>query len=175
MMRCFVAIFPDNQTIENIVKIQNELKKLPWKVKLVEPENLHISLTFLGEKTQEEINKIVDDLNDISSKIESFHVVLNKILFIPNENFIRVLALNVESEIGEKLRKKIVSKIGGSSHPLHLTLARVKMVSDKHAIVNKLKKTQINEGFKVDRIFLVKSVLTKNGPIYTKISEFRLK
>ena len=174
MVRCFEAIFPEEKVIKKSIEVLRLIDSLPMKTKLVEPENLHISLSFLGEKTDNEIQKIVNKLEIIAEGFHSFEVEFNGIEFIPNKSFIRVLAVKVKSFDGEVLRNKIVSSVGGSSYPLHLTLARVKNVSNKNKVVESLSSINISEKSIVKSFYLVKSQLTKKGPVYTPIKEFKL-
>jgi len=174
MVRCFVAIFPEEKIIEKSMEILKLIDTLPMKVKLVEPENLHISLSFLGEKSERQIREIIDKLEIISKGFHPFEVEFDGIEFIPNKSFIRVIAVKAESIDGETLRNKIVKFVGGSSHPLHLTLARVKNISNKPKVIDSLSKINISEKSTVNSFYLVKSQLMRSGPIYTPIKEFKL-
>ena len=173
-MRIFIATFIPEEIKEEIIKIQEVIKKLPMKAKLVEKENLHLSYTFLGEKSEKEVEEISSKLSIIVKKFQPFEILLDKIQFIPNKNFFRVIAIRVLSEIGEEIRKVIFNEIGGSSHPLHLTLARVKLVREKEKVLEKLEKIKLNNKFCVKEICVVKSVLTPSGPIYRKVACFSL-
>lgn len=174
-MRVFIASFLPKEIEEKVSNVQKILKTLSMKLKLVEKENLHLSYTFLGEKTEKEVKNISERLSSILKNYSSFEVKLKGIDFIPSKNFFRVISVKVESEIGEKIREEIYKKIGGSSHPLHLTLARVKRVGNKQEVIEKLEKVKIDESFLIDEICIVKSILTPSGPIYSKLYRFSLK
>ena len=169
-----MAIFPEEKIIEKSMELLKLIDTLPMKVKLVEPENLHISLSFLGEKSDREIREIIDKLEIISKGFHPFEVEFDGIEFIPSKSFIRVIAIKVKSGEGEILRNKIVNSVGGSSHPLHFTLARIKNIFNKPKVIDSLSKINISEKSIVNSFYLVKSQLTRNGPIYTPIKEFKL-
>ncbi|MFH7903457.1 MAG: RNA 2',3'-cyclic phosphodiesterase [Candidatus Aenigmatarchaeota archaeon] len=171
-MRAFIAYFLKEDLKEKIEKIQKELKNLnAFQAKFVEKENLHLSFTFLGE---------VEDVNPIIKKLESFRnygkieAKLKNLLLIPSKEYFRVIAIGVESDKAEKLRKEIFEKIGGDSKPLHLTLCRVKSVSNKQKVLEYQQKFNLEEDIVIDKICLVKSTLTFSGPIYEIIHEISL-
>ncbi len=55
-MRCFLAIELPEEVREELVRIQKQLPEA--KFKLVEPENLHLTLKFLGELSDFQVNKV---------------------------------------------------------------------------------------------------------------------
>ncbi|MEM0324883.1 MAG: RNA 2',3'-cyclic phosphodiesterase [Candidatus Aenigmatarchaeota archaeon] len=171
-MRAFIAYFLNENLKNKIVKIQKDLENLnAIKAKFVERENLHISFTFLGEINN--LNEIIEKLKEFKNygKIEA---KLKNIILIPSKEYFRVIAINVESEEGEKLRREIYKKIGGDSKPLHLTLCRVKNVINKNKIFEFVNSFNFEENFVIDKICLVKSTLTFSGPIYEIIHEIPL-
>jgi len=171
-MRAFIAYFIPDELKKKIVEIQNEIKSLnAINAKFVEEENLHLSFTFLGEIS--DVERIIKELESFRNrgKIEA---KLKNLLLIPNENYFRVIAIGVESEEAENLRKEIYKKIGGDSKPLHLTLCRVKSVSKKEKIIEYAKNFDFEESFVIDKICLVKSTLTSEGPIYEVVYEVTL-
>jgi len=171
-MRAFIAYFVPNELKKKIVKIQNEIKSLnAITAKYVEEENLHISFTFLGEIS--DTSRIIKEMEKFRNrgKIEA---KLKNLLLIPDKNYFRVIAIGVESEEAENLRREIYKKIGGDSKPLHLTLCRVKSVSNREKILDYAKNFNFEENFVIDKICLVKSTLTFEGPIYEIVHEVTL-
>ena len=65
MIRSFIAIeLNDKDTIEKIMSFTSRLKQNQTKLKLVEPENLHITMKFLGNISESlalKIFKILDE------------------------------------------------------------------------------------------------------------------
>lgn len=176
MVRAFIGIAIPEDIKRHVIDIQAQLKSLPIKAKFVEPENLHISLSFLGEITDAEIETIKLTLDDISRSYEKFEIILGNILLIPNEEFVRVIALDVESDILESVRKEIVKRIRGKNHLAHLTLARVSNVVDKQKFIEGIDNLVCRElPLRVDEICLMKSELQKSGPVYTILNKSYLK
>lgn len=175
MTRCFIGIVIPEGLKSKIVSIQGQLKRLPIDCKMTERENLHISLSFLGEVDGNKINDISKKLDEICSRYQSFEASVSTIKFIPNENFIRVLALDVSGSTLKMLGRDIEHEIGGDAKPPHLTLCRVKNIKDKQKTVEDIKSIDSNVGsFKVSSVCLIQSVLQKPGPIYTVLHESKL-
>ncbi len=167
MVRCFIAVYPIE--IESVYKIQEELKPL-IEGKEVERENMHVTLSFLGEISEMEIASIKEKLKELSKQYQKREATLTKIKLIPNERFVRVVAIDVAGL--EDLSKDIKEKINGDVKPPHLTLARVKKVKDKKALIEFSRKFFLNQKIVVNDIKLMKSTLTRNGPIYEVIETF---
>lgn len=167
MVRAFIGVVLTEDIKSYVVKVQNHLKPLPMEAKLVEPENLHVSLSFLGEIEDAKIVDIISELDSIVKDYEKFEISIGSISLIPNENFVRVIALDVKSEKLESLRKEVVSRVGGDSHPAHLTLARVKVISDKPEFVGQIRKISSEVvSTKVESLDLFESFLQPSGPVY---------
>jgi len=161
-----------------IVKFQKKIEKLPLKAKFVEPENLHLTVTFLGD-TMGDINPLKKKLDESVKNTNKFHVKLQELKLIPNEKYIRVIGIKVENE-GKisNLIKEVAKNVGGKFYEkTKLTLCRVKKIEDKTLLQKFIADHRdIKIGtFNVESVALVKSVLTKRGPIYETIHKSLLK
>ena len=158
-----------------ITSIQNSLRRLSIACKMVERENLHLCLSFLGEVEENEINEICRKLDEISQRYKQFDADASEIKFIPNEGYIRVLALGCSNALLESISKNIKNEIDGDAKPPHITLCRVKSIEDKQKTIEDIKKIDQDAGkFTVSSIQLIKSELGKTGPIYSVIHESKL-
>ncbi|MCS7123047.1 MAG: RNA 2',3'-cyclic phosphodiesterase [Candidatus Aenigmarchaeota archaeon] len=169
-MRAFIGIFPPTEICDYVEHIKNKVEKLPIKAKFVEKNNLHISVTFLGEIRKEDyLNKI----DKVVQSFKKFEVIINGIKLIPNESFIRVIVLSVVDKENNII--EIAKKIGGDYKEPHLTLARVKNIFDKASFFKGIKSIKVEERkFLIEKISFVESVLTREGPIYRVIKDFFL-
>ncbi|MEM2175107.1 MAG: RNA 2',3'-cyclic phosphodiesterase [Candidatus Micrarchaeia archaeon] len=167
-MRCFIAIDIPEDLKEKINEFQSDLEKMfKNKIKFVEKENLHITLKFLGEINEKELEKLKRILESI--KFSPFKVRLKEIGFFPDEKFIRVIWIGGFSDgkleeiskiINEKLKKE--NFYFDERFSPHLTIGRVKEKID----ITKINR-EIDFGeFTVKEIKLKKSTLTQEGPIY---------
>lgn len=178
MARCFIGVFIPDGLKEKLLNLQNFIKGLDIDCRLVEAENMHLTLSFLGEVPEGEIPEISRKLDIITQNFTKFSVTVSGILLIPNGDFIRVIALDVVDEAGylRNLVGYIGVEIGGDAKPPHLTLCRVRKIENKQATIDKLvNSVAYAEGFQVDSISLIKSSLSRSGPAYSTIHESRLK
>jgi len=180
-MRCFISIDMPEEVREELREIQEKIPSDDVKMLLVDTEILHLTLRFLGEIDDFKINKIRDVLKSL--KIGKFKARLGNVGIFPDENFVRVVWISLQPEEKFKEISNLVEKelegIEGikkeERFESHVTLARVKFVKNRKDFVEKLKKIKIQPvEFSVDRIFLKKSTLTPEGPVYENIAEIKL-
>lgn len=178
MLRLFTCVKIPDELCEKIVTLQNEMVKLPIKAKFVEKENLHLTVTFLGDTSEDKVGYLKSQLDLSVEDVKKFNVKLEGLKIIPNENYIRVIGIQIVSEEVSELIKKVAKYIDGDYHEAtKLTLCRVKNVIDKRMIkefIEKNRNVKIGE-FEVQGVALVKSTLTRRGPIYETIHESFLK
>lgn len=180
-MRAFIAIDLPEKVKNKIAELENDLKKCDLAFKWVKPENIHLSLKFLGDINPEQVNKIKEVITKISAKFAAFKVNFNGFGFFPNQKKPRVFFININKE---KLLKNIASELEKELEMLnferenkfksHITLARIKNFRNIESLREKIKNTQLDEVFPVNTITLYKSTLTEEGPIYGKIFKSNL-
>lgn len=178
MVRCFIGAMIPRELKGSIELVNEELKKLPIKCKFVERKNLHICLSFLGEIEENKLKNISEELESICNGSPPFEVIIDGIKMIPSEKYIRVLALDVIDRTGslKRLIKDLQKRIGGSAKPPHLTLCRVKNISNKQSTIQKIRSIKIEDLIlTISKIQIIKSELKKSGPIYTTVFEAILK
>jgi 2'-5' RNA ligase len=173
-MRCFVSIDLEPGLREKVAEIQTKLA-LPG-LKMVKPEGLHITLKFLGELDEQQVNDVVQKLHKV--KFTGFGVNFAGIGVFPDPRHIRVVWIGIESkELGALAKQVAGALVEYESERMqdfkaHLTLARV----DRHVPglaekIESMKKIEIGKQH-VSCFKLKKSVLTRNGPIYSDIEVF---
>ena len=175
-MRAFVAIEITNDDIINSIK--KFQKNIKIDAKPVELKNLHFTLQFLGEISDETAQKIIQSLKTI--EFSSFDVNLKEIGVFPKPNFPRVIWIGTDGDGGNMLIQlskkveKVLEPLGFfSDKPFkpHITVFRIKKkIGDISGELKNYK--MINFGIqKVFNIKLKKSVLTPSGPIYSDLIE----
>ena len=180
--RGFIAI--DIDVNKNLVEFASEIKKTQADLKLVEPENIHITIKFLGDTDEEKIEEIKEIIKNSVEEIEPFEIKLKGSGVFPNKNYMKVLWIGIEKadkirEIAKKIDKRL-TKIGFEPEKrdfsAHLTIARIKSPRNKDkliGIIEKYKEFEF-ESINVDSIKLKKSDLTPKGPIYTTLVDVKL-
>ncbi|MEW6294741.1 MAG: RNA 2',3'-cyclic phosphodiesterase [Candidatus Diapherotrites archaeon] len=146
------------------------------KCKVVEEENLHVTMLFLGYLNEEAVKELEEKLSAIK-ELSAFNAVLEGAGHFNG----RVIWLGVKEgkkEI-EAIYRKLSELIGVEDERFsaHVTLARVKGM--KRSEVEELVK-ELNQGMKCQKIpitsvDLMESVLSPKGPKYFVIKRFELK
>ena len=191
-MRCFIALDLPRGIINEIKRIQQLIKKKKlFDGKLTESENLHLTLKFLGEISEDKVEKVKEGLRKI--KFENFEAELGEIGAFPMKykkkvrgkdkkykNYIRVIWVKLGGKGVFELQKQVDEILKDLFKPevrfmSHITIARVKRVYDKTGFLEYLNKLKIPKlRFKVKKFYLKKSELFESGPIYEDVEEYVL-
>lgn len=181
MVRCFVAIECGKLEIVNIIKqIQRILESTGANIKSVEPENMHLTLKFLGEIQHHKVDEVTEIIKETS--FEPFNFTVEGIGVFPNKKRPSTIWAGITDGVSdivtvfEELDIKL-SRVGFEQehrrfHP-HLTICRVRSGKNRDKLVDELMRLENQEfgSVEVNKIVLKKSVLTQNGPIYTTLAE----
>jgi 2'-5' RNA ligase len=180
--RGFIAV--DLDAFPRLLEFEKEIKETGANVKLVEPENVHITLKFLGDTDESRIDEIDKIMKDAVKEIDPFNIRLKGAGVFPNQNYIKVIWMGIkQGEPIEIIVRKIdeqLSKIGFKKEKRgfspHLTIARVKSAKGKGGILHVIEKYRDAQfvDIRVDSIKLKKSDLTPKGPIYTTLIDVKL-
>lgn len=188
MIRSFIALeLKDKETIEKIETFSSRLKQNQPKLKLVQPENLHMTVKFLGNIPESLAPKIYAILKDeINSKIfqgKKYNYILkgvgqfNKfsvlwIRLIGDINLLQEIKNSVENLLYERLK---IDHDKRQQFKPHLTIGRLRKERVNYKtfeifkkIIHENKTTEFGE-FTIDQIKLKKSELSPKGPIYSDL------
>lgn len=173
--RLFIAI-DLNDEIKNYLFNLQKVLGLKAKIKWVAKKNLHLTLKFLGdvedaEKVIELLNKVKFDSFDLKLKsLEVFDESIPKVLYVdvePADKVINLQSLIEDSLINLFERDKRFS--------VHLTVGRIKTYEDKGLLIKSIIEFKIKPLIlTVNSFCLFNSVLSKDGPKYTELKEFKL-
>lgn len=176
-MRLFIAIEIPEEVKEFIGEVQEKISD-KGKIRLVNKEQIHLTLKFLGEVQPDKAEKVTEELKKI--KFKPFSVYLDSIGVFPSESYIRVVwiglkpendILELQSNIDEGLKSLFKKE---KDFKAHVTLARVKFIEDKKEFLDKLRKIKIDKKkIEVNDFKLIKSTLGPKGPTYDTIALFK--
>ncbi|MBE6485613.1 MAG: RNA 2',3'-cyclic phosphodiesterase [Methanosphaera stadtmanae] len=184
-MRTFLAIEIEPYIKNKIEESQEIIEDSESSnIKFVEVENIHLTLKFFGEIDNTRIEQITDIVNQSIKDKETYTIKVVNIGAFPNIYNPRVIWTGIKDknnttvELIEELDKKF-NKIGfkkEKNYVPHITIGRVKSISDKEKLTQTLKKLnkKYHGKMEVKKIYLKSSKLTPNGPIYKNIKEFNL-
>lgn len=188
-MRTFIAIeLPETIRIR-LSALQKKIQDSAAGLKWVNPQNIHLTLKFIGERDEKKVKEIREILKEVAGKNYSYAATISSLGIFPAKNSPRVIWAGIEEgdketkEIAKELEEKI-SKIGipKETRPFssHITLARVKSALSRESLIQELDNltadlTSQNLSFPVEKIFLFKSTLAPLGSIYEVLEEANLK
>ena len=188
MIRAFIAIELQNEnTIENINSFSSRLKQNQTKIKLVEPENLHLTVKFLGNISEslarQIFNVLKNEINEDMFKGKNFNYKLkgvgqfNKfsviwVKLIGDNQFLQQVKNSIETILSEKMN---VPRDNRAQFKPHLTIGRLKKDKINYQTFSALKNLIIEHKdfefgpFTIEKVVLKKSVLTPKGPVYSDL------
>lgn len=176
-MRMFVAVPLPEELREQIALMQAGLENVRW----VAPENLHLTLRFLGDLDGAEAADLDAALAGIAAPC--FEIALGGITTFGNGRKVNALAIGVEApEPLVRLQAKVEKAVQRAGQPAegrkfrpHVTLARFKGApGPKLGVFLQRYGLFRSDPVAVDRFQLLSSKLTPNGPIYRIEAEYPL-
>lgn len=184
MKRLFVAI--KIQAEEPLSEVFHELKQAlkHEKIKWVEPHNLHLTLKFFGETSEEKIPDITDVLKKASKEHQAFSFDISKIGIFGSRYNPKIIWAGIEHtdqliqlDLSIKNELKNIGFFPDRQNFVpHLTLGRIKFLNDKdlfQAIISDFREEYF-QSVRVSEILLLESTLSKRGPVYSVIETFLL-
>lgn len=175
MVRCFVNIETGEKQKERIGELVEELEKIPADIKFVKPENFHLTPRFLGNISEEELEKAKKGLEKAAKQSSPFELNLKGTGVFPNRNYIKVIWVGAEKcrELVD-LKKRVddcikVGKKDDREFVPHVTIGRMKSGKNKDKVLEKLDEYEDFDfgAVEIDKINIKKSKLKPEGPEYS--------
>ena len=137
-MRCFIAIEFDDETRKFLVNIQDKLKTTEITGNYSRPDNLHLTIRFLGEVDQYLFKAIKDAMKRVALRHKSFDLNINSIGKFDKGNKSIVWAglersqdlVELYNDMDEELRA-IMPALNKEKYSPHITLIREAGPKDK--------------------------------------------
>lgn len=184
-MRAFIAIDLPKEIKDQLSKIQDGLKISLPKISWTKPQNLHLSLAFLGEISFEQLNEIKQIISETAEGIRSFKIKLENLGVFPDIRRARIVWIGTDQmpaelkQITGELKTKL-NKLGLAQEKrpfqLHITLGRIRIQLNSSLLEKGLKEIKDPAfEFNAKGITLFESILQPNGPTYKAIQEVTFK
>jgi 2'-5' RNA ligase len=193
-IRSFIAIELSDEARAGLTDLQNQLKAIvpPNTVRWTAPQNIHLTLHFLGNVAVDDVSQVTNVLPVVTSSVSSFSLMLQGLGCFPNTRRPRIVWVGISGEtetlirlyhnLGEKLNQSIGFEPEKRPYSPHLTIGRVKKGIPPRRLSQLgqvLEQEQANVGqlaaLHVAEISLIRSELTPTGPIYTPLARGLLK
>lgn len=180
-VRAFLAFDIENPEVKkNLINAQKLVAQTGADVKLVEPENIHMTIRFLGDITLSVADKVFEEMKKV--QFAPFSVQISGIGVFPSLSYPRVVWVGISegaqqlTNIFNQLESRLQS-LGFAPDPKgfspHLTIARVRSATNKMELAELVKKNAEYPFGTVQAqcMRLKKSDLTPRGPIYSTLKE----
>ena len=180
-IRAFIAIELDDAVRSAVAEVVRVLRESPGgaRVRWVRPENLHVTLRFLGDIDPVRVPAIVGNLRDATVGLRPFQLGLGRVAAFPSARRPRVVSFEVGlgeplAELAKAVEQAVV-KAGCEPEEhrfrAHLTLGRVS--GRAHPAVT-APVTAMGESLVVNEIVLFRSELLRSGAIHTPLERIAL-
>lgn len=183
-MRAFVALdIADGGVLDSLATLQGELSATGADLKLVERENLHFTLKFLGEISDSQAKDADKRLGAL--RLPGGTVSVSGTGAFPSPQRPNVVWVGVSREDEERVKaigEAVIKALEGigerETRPFqaHLTLARVRSGRNRERLAAAVTASSQREfgTFKLGTFNLKSSQLRQSGPVYTDLGVYSL-
>jgi len=180
--RAFVSV--DLPRFEALVALSEELRRTGASLKLVDLDQVHLTLKFLGDTEEALVPKIVGAMRESVAGVHPFTVRIAGTGAFPNLRRMNVMWVGMTgaeplADVAKRL-EVAVEPLGypreGRAFSPHVTIARVKGtrgLDEARRVLEAHVRDTFGDGA-VDRVRLKKSVLAPEGPAYSTVEEVPL-
>ncbi|MBS0012247.1 MAG: RNA 2',3'-cyclic phosphodiesterase [Bacteroidales bacterium] len=176
MKRVFIAIdINNNQAVRRLLE-SCKSKLSGERIRWVSPENMHLTLAFLGERDEIEVQKSGDIMSELAQLSEAFQIAFSGTGVFRDLNHPRVIWIGLKvPDVLHDMRKLLCTRLKeeglySDEKPFrpHITIGRVKYISKRKALAEILHKTEENDlpPQEVNELILYESILKPGGPEY---------
>ncbi len=183
-MRCFIAVELDGPIRATLGRLQDRLRRDLGRdgdaLKWVRPENIHLTLKFLGDVDDPLIPQVCNATATVAQQVAPFEFDIANVGCYGSADAARVLWLGITSGHDQltALAQTLDQATNQLGFPLearrfaaHLTLARIRNVKAGravHQLVADEKPRKLGTQT-VDQLTVFQSVLSRTGPAYTPL------
>ena len=184
--RTFIGIDIGDTVRANAVALQKELAKAGANVKWVTPENLHVTLLFLGEVDDRELHAVCKAVKVGAAGEPPFPLRVSGVGAFPNPRRPKVLwagvttgtepLVRLHAALEEEMLELGCYRQEERGYTPHLTLGRVKGEADAATLAAELPKRLAWDGgtVAVGEVIVFSSELDRDAPLYTVIGRAAL-
>ncbi|MFH1662806.1 MAG: RNA 2',3'-cyclic phosphodiesterase [Chloroflexota bacterium] len=183
-IRAFIAIELPAELRQELARLQASLKSDSQpRIKWANPDGIHLTLKFLGNIPVSNIDRITQAMTDAAIQITPFYLETEALGAFPNLKRVQVIWVGLDGETDklnqlQQLIETNLVQLGFAAEQRqfkpHLTLARLGMdvsSGERQRLGELIAATSFKKGkrVKVDSINLIKSQLTREGAVYSRI------
>jgi len=176
-VRTFICIEIPGSVKERIGALQQSLRGIGAQASWVKPENIHLTLKFLGDVDGSRLGRVRDAVERASGSTSHFQVTVGGAGCFPSPGSPRVLWVGLAGMPEElsKLHRQIEDSLAREGFPReakrfspHLTIARLRAPQNGARLAEALMNTGFGpEAFEAREVIVMRSDLNPSGSIYT--------
>ncbi len=190
-LRAFIAVPLPPAIIQQLADVQRRLRRgcpeqaISW----VKPENIHLTLFFLGDILPERQVPVEAALRVVARNARPFTFSVQGVGAFPNLNRPRVIWIGLEEPTGQlallhRAVNEAIANVGFQPEDRrfspHLTLARIRQRAsreDAQAVGEAIRRAEVGPlgDAPVEEMILFRSVLKSSGAEYTPLAQFAIK
>ncbi|HWC77257.1 MAG TPA: RNA 2',3'-cyclic phosphodiesterase [Blastocatellia bacterium] len=179
-IRTFICIEIPQSVRKLIGELQSTLKQIGAQVSWVKPDNIHLTLKFLGDVEAGSIEKVIRASERATGFRNQFHVEVGGAGCFPSPRHPKVLWVglvnlpdqlrNLHEAIESELEREGFPREGKSFKP-HLTIGRVRAAQGASRVAEELIQTAFpSTAFPVRELIVMRSQLNPAGSVYTPLA-----
>lgn len=184
-IRTFIAFELPEPVGRLAAGLQNNLRDLGLRLRWVRPQNIHLTLKFLGDILPGQVNDVVEAMTHAAKNTAPIDLSAQGMGVFPGIKKPRVLWIGMGGQTDclaatvATLEKKL-EEVGFPSERrpfrAHLTLARMKHAVDPRQLLRAIEQEGCftPEPFQVTEMVLFKSDLRPQGAVYTPMARVQL-
>jgi 2'-5' RNA ligase len=184
-IRTFIALELPPAVISLLHKVQQDLKRMNIRARWVRPENIHITLKFLGDINPGDIDKIGAAMTAAAIEFPPVTLTVRGIGVFPGIKRPRVIWVGLGGDIRSllSLQSRLEQELAGAGFPkdkrsfkAHLTLGRIKQSAGPAVSRQMISEyaTLSSDEFSCNQVILLKSDLKPAGAVYSKLKQTRI-
>ncbi|MBN2027831.1 MAG: RNA 2',3'-cyclic phosphodiesterase [Actinobacteria bacterium] len=185
-LRLFVAADITRDIRELLASTMERMRGEGIDARWVKPENLHLTLKFIGEYGEEGLDTLLREIHKAAGKSKPFDAVLGGCGAFPSRSKARVIWVGMSNGVDEAaaIARKLdarLEKVGIKRERRqfrgHLTLARLRRPQDCTEFLEDMSgmlKGLQDLPFHVEEIMLFRSILKPQGPTYVELETVAL-
>lgn len=183
MIRAFIAIDLNEPIRRFLSDLIRDFKSLGLDARWARPENIHLTLKFLGEVSEEQLDLLAEALRKAAGTAVSFSLTVQGVGVFPSSRRPRIVwaglqrepnLTHLQREVEDRMNRLGFEREQRPFKP-HLTLARIRRPGRTQKIKGWLRDHSQLQGpsWTVNEITLFRSELTPEGARYTPLAKHR--
>jgi len=185
-IRSFLAFELPPEIKEQVRQVSEQLKRSKMDVRWVKPDNIHLTIVFLGDVREGDISAIAREIEQVCCGFHPFEIYLKGLGLFPDRRRPRVLWAGYDGDIErmsslrDVLHERLIPfEIRSEKRQFkpHLTLGRFRNPGKGNTQLEEtlnLHDGLLSPSCQVSELVLFKSELRPQGPEYTRLEAWPL-